>query len=251
MTTPHNGSPRIERRTWRARFRAWFTERLGIKAMALAITVLIWLVVGARQRTENFVPVSVSPVLDSSLVLLGDPPTLRALVSGSTADIVKLYATPPEIKRTVNGDVPDTLVLDLTPSDVRLPPELSSDVRVLDLQPRSVTLRFETKASNDVPVLNGGRIRVQFTGGAPASARLRFEPDTVRVTGPRRIVRRLRGIYPVPLTISVGDTLPHVADLDTAGLGVSVSPAQVKVRTRGMPVAAPAPVPSAPVTVRP
>ena len=201
--------------------------------------MLIWLLVGARQRTESFVPVSVTPVLDSSLVLLGDPPLLRALVAGSTADIVKLYATPPEIRRTVSGDVPDTLVLDLTPSDVRIPPELSGDVRVLDVQPRSVTLRFETKASSRVSVLNGGRIRVQFAGGAPATARLRFEPDTVRITGPRRIVRRLRGVYPVPLTIAAGDTLPHVADLDTAGLGVTVSPAQVKVRARDMPTTPP------------
>jgi hypothetical protein len=236
MITPPNGGPRIVRRGWRQRVRASFTERLGLKGTALLITVLIWVLVGARQRTENFVPVSVTPVLDSSLVLLGDPPTLRALVSGSTADIVKLYATPPEVRRTVSGDAPDTLVL---------------DVRVLDLQPRSVTLRFESKTSNEVPVLNGGRIRVQFAGGTPASGRLRFEPDTVRVTGPRRIIRRLRGIYPVPLTISVGDTLPHVADLDTAGLGVSVSPAQVKVRARDMPGAPPAPVQPAPVTVRP
>ena len=230
MITPPNGSPHVGRRSWRDHLRAGFTERLGLKATALLITVLIWLLVGARQRTESFVPVAVTPVLDSSLVLLGDPPRLRALVAGSTADIVKLYATPPEIRRTIGGDVPDTLVLDLTPSDVRIPPELSADVRVLDVQPRSVTLRFETKASSQVAVLNGGRIRVQFAGGAPAPSRLRFQPDTVRVTGPRRIVRRLRGVYPVPLTLAAGDTMPHVADLDTAGLGVTVSPAQVKVR---------------------
>lgn len=235
MITPPNGSPHVGRRSWRDHLRAGFTERLGLKATALLITVLIWLLVGARQRTESFVPVSVTPVLDSSLVLLGDPPLLRALVAGSTADIVKLYATPPEIRRSIGGDVPDTLVLDLTPSDVRIPPELSSDVRVLDVQPRSVTLRFETKASNQVAVLNGGRIRVQFAGGAPAPARLRFQPETVRVTGPRRIVRRLRGVYPVPLTLAAGDTLPHVADLDTAGLGVTVNPAQVKVRASGTP----------------
>lgn len=214
------------------------TEHLGLKSTALLITVLIWLLVGARQPTEGFVPVSVTPVLDSSLVLLGDPPRLRALVAGSTADIVKLYATPPEIRRTVGGDVPDTLVLDLTPADVRLPPELTGAVRILDLQPRSVTLRFETKASRSVSVLNGGRIRVSFIGGAPAPARLRFEPETVLITGPRRIVRRLRGIYPTALSIMAGDTLPHVADLDTAGLGVTVAPAQVKVRAHA---GAPAP----------
>ena len=230
MLTPRNGTSRFAHRSWRTRVRGWFTQHLGLKATALLITVLIWLLVSARQRTESFVSVSVTPVLDSSLVLLGDPPRLRALVAGSTADIVKLYATPPEIRRTIGGDVPDTLVLDLTPSDVRIPPELTGDVRVLDVQPRSVTLRFETKTSSQVPVLNGGRIRVQLINGAPASARLRFEPESVRISGPRRFVRRLRGIYPTALTITAGDTLAHVADLDTAGLGVHVTPAQVKVR---------------------
>jgi hypothetical protein len=45
-------------------------------------------------------------------------------------------------------------------------------------------------------------------------------------------VRRLRGVRPNALTIAAGDTLEHVADLDTAGLGVRVFPAQVKVRVR-------------------
>lgn len=241
MTTPSHGTPNQgmrpvrQRRTWRSRLRASFTERLGLKATALLITLLVWLVVGARQPTESFVGVYVMPVMDSSLVLLGDPPQLRALVAGRTADIVKLYANPPEIRRSIGGDAPDTLVLDLTPSDVRLPPDLTGEVRVLDVQPRSVTLRFETKASRQVAVLDGGRIRVHDGTGIPARALVRFEPDVVRITGPRRMVRRLRGVYPSALSIAAGDTLPHVADLDTAGLGVTVSPAQVKVRVHEVP----------------
>jgi hypothetical protein len=239
VRTPAQGAARVGRRTWRTHLRAATTEHLALKATAFLIAVLLWLLVGAQKPTESFVPVSVTPMLDSSLVLLGDPPRLRALIAGSAADVVKLYATPPEIRRTISGDAPDTLVLDLTPSDVRLPPELTGAVRILDLQPRSVTLRFENKASRTVSVLNGGRIRVSSVGGARAASRLDFEPATVRITGPRRIVRQLRGIYPTALSITAGDTLPHVADLDTAGLGVTVAPAQVKVRARsaaaGMP----------------
>jgi hypothetical protein len=51
------------------------------------------------------------------------------------------------------------------------------------------------------------------------------------------VVRALRGISPDALTIAAGDTLPHVAELDTAGLGVRVSPAQVKVRVNTAPAA--------------
>jgi hypothetical protein len=204
-----------------------FAERLGLKATALAISVLLWFVVGARQPTESYVPVHVTPELDSSLVLLGGPPVIRALVTGRASDLAKLYAIPPEVRRTVGGDAPDTLVLDVSPADVRIPVELKSAVRVLDVEPRSVMLRFETRASRRVAIVNGGQISV---GGGKAN--VRFDPETVRITGPRRAVRALRSISPSALSIAAGDTLPHVAELDTAGLGVRVSPAQVKVKVR-------------------
>jgi hypothetical protein len=208
------------------------TERLGLKATALLISVLLWFVVGARQPTEGYVNVRLEPELDSTLELLERPPLLRALVAGRAADIVKLYASPPVLRRTIGGEAPDTLVLDVSPADVHLPPEVASDVHVLDVEPRKVTLRFGTSATRRVAVVNAGRIRVEGDTSAVSSARVRFAPETVRITGPRRAVRRLRGVFPSALAISVGDTMQHVADLDTAGLGVRVHPAQVKVQVR-------------------
>jgi hypothetical protein len=216
------------------------TERLGLKATALFITVLLWFMVGARQPTESYVNVRLEPELDSTLVLLDRPPPLRALVTGRAADIVKLYASPPVLRRTIGGEAPDTPVLDVSPADVHLPPEVASDVRVLDVQPRNVTLRFGASATRRVVVLNAGRIHLEGDTSRQSGVRVRFEPETVRITGPRRTVRRLRGVHPSALSISVGDTMPHVADLDTAGLGVRVHPAQVKVQVRDTATVPPA-----------
>jgi hypothetical protein len=127
------------------------TERLALKATALGIAVLLWFVIGVRQPTESYVSVTVMPVLDSTLVLLGDPPHVRALVAGRAADIVKLHALPPVLRRTIDARGRDTVVLDLVPDDVHLPAEMARDVRVLDLEPRSVTLRFATRSSRRVP----------------------------------------------------------------------------------------------------
>ncbi len=212
------------------------TEHLGLKAFALVLALLLWIVVSARQPTEGYVRVRVTPTLDSSLVLLGEPPVVQALVSGRTADLVKLYATPLVLRRTISGDVPDTLMLDVTPADVHVPADLSEAVHVLDVQPRAVMLRFESSVTRRVPVTNDGRVVVQGDSLAAADSTRRddlvFDPDWVRVTGPRRVVRRLRGIQPSALSIARGDTLPHVADLDTTGIGVRVEPTQVKVRNR-------------------
>ena len=97
-------------------------ERPGLKATSVIIAVLLWLIVKGRQPVQDYVPVSVMPTLDSSLVLLETPSRVRALVSGRAVDIVKLHVDPPVIHRLIDGDVPDTLVLDVTPADVRVPP---------------------------------------------------------------------------------------------------------------------------------
>jgi hypothetical protein len=242
------------RARWRNRFRELATERLGLKAVALLLALLLWVVVSARQPTEGYVRVRVLPSLDSSLALLGGTIEMRALVAGRAADIVKLAADPPVVRRSVGGDAPDTLVLDVTPADVHVPAELADHVRVLDVQPRSVTLRFETRASRRVPIVNDGRVVVRTDSNLHVTGDVVFDPAAVRVTGPRRVVRRLRGIRPAALTIATNDTMPHVADLDTAGTGVQVQPAQVKVQWRGTTAAAaPArPTPAdTPVAARP
>jgi hypothetical protein len=224
--------PSTARLEWRRRIRGLLSERLGLKATALLLATLLWIVVGARQPTEGFVAVRVVPTLDSSLVMLGPPPELRALVAGRTTDLVKLYSSPLTVHRSIGGDAPDTLTLDLTPSDVRVPSELANSIRVVDLQPRHVTLRFAGRATRRVAVVNDGRIRLRTDSGARAAADVEFEPRSVRVTGPRRLVRRMRGIHPHALSIAPGDTRHHVADLDTTGMDVRVQPGRVRVRLR-------------------
>ena len=76
------------------------------------------------------------------------------------------------------------------------------------------------------------RVLVTSEQGARPADSVVFDPAIVRITGPRRVVRNMRSVQPYSLTIARGDTLPHVADLDTTGLGVTMIPSQVKVVLR-------------------
>lgn len=226
-----------ERVRWLGTLRDAFTERLGLKATALVISLLLWLIVQARQPVQDYVTVRVMPTLDSSLVLLEPPATLTALVSGRAVDIVKLRVDLPAVHRIVDADVPDTLVLAVTPSDVRIPAELADYVHVLDVQPRTVSLRFGTKATRRVPVVyEPGRIMLRRGSVVLPLFSVRIEPSTVRITGPRQLVRRIAGVRPYSLTIAEGDTSAQFADLDTTGLGVRVTPSRVKVIGKCAPV---------------
>ncbi|MEP6732017.1 MAG: hypothetical protein ABJE10_15325 [bacterium] len=208
-------------------------ERVRLKATAIVAALLLWLIVKARQPVQDYVAVIVMPTLDSSLVLLETPPQLKALVSGRAVDIVKLHVDLPSIHRIIDGDVPDTLVLDVAPGEVRVPAELANEIHVLDLQPRSVTLRFGMRATRRVPVTSSGRVIVKQSGNLRAADSVEFDPRMVRITGPRRLVRRIETVHPYSLMIDDGDTLQHVADLDTGKLGIRVLPSQVKVRVHG------------------
>lgn len=211
---------------WRHRVTAAFTERLALKASAVLLAVVLWFVVAAREPTEEVVSVRFAPKLDSALVLRDPEPIIRALVIGRANEILKLSNAPLVIRRPIESDAPDTLVLSLRTSDVEVPEGV--EVIVRDVQPRQLTLRFESTTSREIPVRPAVVVRAYTGGIAAADVEIRAEPPRVTVLGPRRTVARLRFVATVADSITA-DTLPHLVDLDTAGLGVAVRPPQVKL----------------------
>jgi hypothetical protein len=204
---------------------AAFTEQLGLKGMAILVAVVLWFVVNAKEPQVELVPVRFSPVLDSSLVLRDPLPEFQAIVAGSPKELIKLTSNPPSIRRPVGAGAPDTVVVDLRPDDVTLPQGVDAVVR--DVEPRSITLRFETTASRKVPIISALSVTVV---GATGPIATRFDPESVQVSGPRLRVAQLKAVQTIRAVITFPDSLPHLVDVDTTGLGtLRVKPAQVKV----------------------
>jgi YbbR domain-containing protein len=214
------------------RLRAAFSVHLGLKATAVFIAVVLWFVINAKEPQLQLVPVRFTPVLDSSLVLRDPPPPLQAIVAGSPKELIKLTSNLPRIRRQITADSPDTLVIDLRPDDVTLPDGVDAVVR--DVQPRSVTLRFESMWSRKVPVRSVADVTAPGYSGPVG---LHFDPESVQVTGPRHIVMGVASVRTVRTTISFPDSLPHLIDIDTAGLNpaIHVRPAQVKAQLSTAP----------------
>jgi hypothetical protein len=221
---PHRpGGPRAQRHIVSA-----FTERLGLKATALFLAVVLWFVVNAKEPQLELVPVHFAPVLDSSLVLREPPPQLQAIVAGSPKELIKLNGDGLTIRRTIAADAPDTVVLDLRPSDVTLPNGV--DAIVENISPRSITLRFESTWTRKVVVHSAIDIATVQPAG-PIVAML--EPETVQITGPRHLVLRMSSVRTIKTTLSYPDSLPHLVDIDTTGFGpLRVKPQQVKVQLK-------------------
>jgi YbbR domain-containing protein len=212
---------------------AAFTQRLGLKATAVFLALVLWFVVNAKEPQIELVPVRFTPVLDSSLVLRGQVPQLQAIIAGAPNQLIKLSSNAPVIRRQITADAPDTLVLDLRPEDVTLPEGV--DAVVQDVQPRSLTLRFESTWSRKVPVRSNIDIVPTI---APDQGPLgtKIDPESVQVNGPRHVVLGIAAVWTVKTALPYPDSLPHLIDLDTTSLGegVRVRPSQVKVQVTTM-----------------
>lgn len=217
---------------------AAFTQHLALKGMAVLVAIVLWLwfVINAREPQAELVAVRFTPVLDSSLVMRDPIPDLRAIVAGAPRELIKLASSPPVIRRNIGADTPDTVVVDLGPGDVTLPDGVDAVVR--DVQPRSVTLRFESTATRRVPVRSALTVTAAGMTGPIAT---RFDPEIVQISGPRRALSQIKWVQTIRTAITFPDSLPHLVDIDTTGFGtIRVKPAQVKVLlVQSPPVEAP------------
>lgn len=216
----------------RSRLLALFTQRLGLKATAVFLALVLWFVVNAKEPQIELVPVTFMPILDSTLVLRDQPPQLQAIIAGAPTQLIKLSSHPPMIRRQVTADSPDTLVLDLRPEDVTLPAGVEAVVQ--DVQPRSVTLRFESTWTRRVPVQSTIDI---VSAQVPGPLTTKIDPESVQISGPRHVVLGISSVRTVKTSLSYPDSLPHLVDIDTTGLdGVRIRPMQVKVQIGPTPV---------------
>lgn len=218
------------------RLRGAFTDRLPVKATALFLSFVLWMVVAGEEPSQEAVDVTLELVLDSSLILTSPRPAVRAQIIGSARELYKLFTQRPVIRRSFTGDVADSVVVQLSPNDVQLPPGI--DARVSAVEPQTFTLRFDSLLQRRMPVrsalrLTDDRGRIQLYEPA-------FDPESVTVIGQRHVVRDLESISTVRRTVTVRDSLIAVeVPLDTLHLGITVMPPRVRAKIPPPPVVSP------------
>jgi hypothetical protein len=213
-----------------------FTERLAYKGAALFFAIVLWFVVSAEEPSEEVVPVRLEASYDSARVMTSGAPVIRALVAGRARDLIKLYTTPPVVRRIVTDDAPDSVAVDLRPADVYIPPDVDAVVR--DVQPRSLVLVFDVTSTRRLPVASAVRV-VAERGAKTGWGRLtRIVPESVTVTGPRRLVNAMSSVSTVEQTVTVRDSGDFVVPIDVKRIaaGVRIKPAEVHIVIQPAPV---------------
>lgn len=124
-----------------------------LKLASLALALLLWALVRAEQRTEQWVTVRVEPhILDPGFTLAGrpEPRLVQVRFSGRWRELGELAIDRPVLVLHVRN-IGRQRSFALEPSMVRVPDEVSGSVTALDVRPGTVRLPLERAAPHPIP----------------------------------------------------------------------------------------------------
>jgi YbbR domain-containing protein len=220
---------------WR-RIRGLVFDNFGLKVASVLLALLLYAHVVTDQERELVVQIPIAAVgLADTLTSVGKmPPRVAVKVRGKWKDLIRLNLTRPFLSVDLATAKPGEFQTTITSEDISkraIPPELSRLVSVTEvLEPRTVDLTIEPKATRSLPV----RARIV---GTPAEGYVLdkvpdVEPDSVRVMGPARLVQEIDTVYTVAVDITgereriqrqVSLALPaNVANLETRRCVVTI-----------------------------
>ena len=169
-----------------------FRGNIGIKAGALFLAVLLW----AHVATEKYYEVTVSLPIVVQLpehIALSSPVPEAAQVKlwGRGKHLLLLRYSGIKLSVRANPGGPGKVSHVLSPMDVDIPEGL--DVRALEvLQPSVMEFRVDRRIVRKVPVLPALKL-------SPAPGHIvlspKVHPDSVTISGPREVVRKVRVLY--------------------------------------------------------
>jgi hypothetical protein len=226
-TTTTKGDGRSAARRW---LRALLFEDWTLKLMALAVTLGLWYAVTTQRApaTVRLRAVQLDFVLPEGVEIGNDPlDEVDVTLEGSQGKLAELNARSLVARADVTDLRPGDRVARL--SDRNLMMDLPEGVRIVEINPRSITLHLETVVEREVAV------EARFEGAPPEGFKqgaAQVTPASVRVRGPESHVRAVEHAYTETISLAGQRetlTLPQVA-VDITDHKVTPLDATVSVR---------------------
>jgi YbbR domain-containing protein len=211
-------------------------DNLPMKAVSLAIAVVLWFVIAGEKTSERglSIPVELQNV-PTNLEMTGEAINMVEVRLRASPGIIHALG-PGEISAQVDlaGSGEGERIIHLNPETIRVP----FGVRVVKITPSILTLNFEKTLQKVVPV----RPRLL---GRPAAGRevteVTSDPAEVRISGPKSRVQEVESAFTEPVSldgattdvteaVSVGLEDPMLRLLDAPQVKVTARVAEVKGR---------------------
>ncbi len=210
-------------------------RNLGLKALSVAMAVLIWLSVSGEQIVERSlrVPLELQNSPDQLELVDIPPPTVDVRVRGSSGLLSHLNSGDIVTVLDLSNARPGRRLFPVTPDRVHGP----SGVDVAQVSPSTIALEFERTGSRwvrVVPTIEGQPAQGYAVEGVTC------QPESVEVVGPDTVLRQLTRVITDPISVA-GASAP-VRETVTVGVPApglrlkAPAKAAVTVNVRALPV---------------
>jgi hypothetical protein len=223
-----------------------FVENLALKILAVFIGFSMWFFVSSEQMTDRIIEVPVE--------IINKPPNLE--IANDFNKSVLLQVQTPQLGKEgtvknisvtldLKGAHPGENVILLSPDDFRLP----ATVRVLKIQPASITVILETVEIRTVPV------RARYSGKPAPNYLIRgvlVTPENVQISGPASHVRNVKDIATQSIDLTgQKETVVQFVNLKTENPYITVAykdrvRVEVVIQERGVARV----IPNVPIVIR-
>lgn len=203
--------------TTRSSFTRFFIHNYKIKLFCLLSALFFWFYISLENAYEFTVdvPVRVEHAPPGWILLHPLPSQVRVLFKGTGRQFVSYRFRERRLELDLRK-VPNNTAVRLDPDMIK---DLPSGIRVISiLQPETVDVKWDRLAERRVPV----RSRLEFipADGFTLVGDVRFDPDTVRISGPQSVVDSTQEVWTeaqsfTGLIKEVRDRAPLVLDPET------------------------------------
>ena len=213
-------------------FRAFFTENLGYKIVALLLALLLWFDVNTDEVTvvEYSVPLRLA-VRGSDMIVTNDVPReVEVTFTGRGKELLRLDKDLLAIEKEVAGGENDTLVVTIEPRDVLKPADL--EITATAVAPQQITVVTDRFMEKTVSLQTIG---LPLAGEGYEILDVVVEPRRVKVRG---VTSEVRAIGSLALDLSQIDRVTGPLDVKLEIVvpeslrTVTVTPDSVRIRGR-------------------
>ncbi len=163
----------------------------GVKITAVILAFLLWVHV-VTDRTYEYtyeLPFHIEGLRDGLMLASEVPDKCAVNVKGTGKQLLKFLVNVDEARMSVADYSTGLYAVDLSPADLIIDHKDASEI--LDVvSPRKLRLRIEERLEKRVPVVPD--VDVAAAVGYALRGDLKYSPDSVTVSGPKRIVRKIK-----------------------------------------------------------
>jgi YbbR domain-containing protein len=219
-------------------------RHLGLKMLAIALAVLLWLTVAGEHEVERTMRVPLEfRNTPETLEIVGDPPsTVDVRLRGPSATLSRLEPGEVVTVLDLSGARSGSRLFHLRADEVRVP----YGVKVSQVAPSTLSLVLERSLTRTIPIVPAteGEAAPGYDLGAITS-----EPSAIQVIGPESRVRQLASATTEPVviqgsrgrvrdvvTVGVEDPSVRLLQPQRATVVVEIVPSPVEREVAGVPV---------------